>query len=126
MNTWISANRAKLLIIALFIFLAGCSDNDNNSTSGAASPAGFNALLLPTFESPRCVNCHGFDEGNATRSEHVAAGRSWDCQECHGADVATWSAPFKSFSFTGLSSAEICEGSKNRSNSDLDFSSAFR
>ncbi len=110
--------RRLFILLTASIMLAACS-NDSGVNDGAGSGSGtsFNAMLLPTFESPRCQNCHGFDADNAVGLRHKELGRSEDCSTCH--TTPGWKAPFKSFSFTGLSGNAICTAIKNKFGGDL-------
>lgn len=97
--------------LILFVTLSGCS-NDSGVTEGSGSnnPNGFESLLFQTFKHPRCQNCHAFDAGNSTALAHQS--RSQNCSSCH--TVPNWGAPFKSFSFEGLSSNAVCVAIKNK------------
>jgi hypothetical protein len=112
-------SQIKVLAVSFTVLtLFACNQNSSDTGAGGAKSAnGFNLLLSQTFTHPRCANCHGFDEGNTVASRHSSLGRSSDCQSCH--DVPTWRAPFRSFSFSKLSSIQICQGAKNRSSSDI-------
>ncbi len=110
--------RRSLLMLSAAVLLTACSnDSGVQEGSGSSSSASFDAMLMPTFQSPRCQNCHGFDAENATAQRHAALGRSEDCSSCH--TTPGWKAPFKSFSFTGLSGNAICIAIKNKFGGDL-------
>ena len=109
--------RAFFIVCAITLLSACNNDSGVNEGAGSGNPVSFNSLLLPTFESPRCQNCHGFDTGNAVAQNHAAQGRSSDCSQCH--TVPGWQAPFQSFSFTGLSGNAICTAIKNKFGGDL-------
>lgn len=73
-------------------------------------PATFGETVGATFEHPRCTNCHGFKIPNTTGQHHVA--RPPNCSLCH--TVSGWHAPAASFSFAGLSRAQICSLIKSK------------
>lgn len=99
----------------LVLALSGCGGGSSDS-GGPATPNGFQALLGSTFLHPRCVECHAFDTGTALAERHET--RPSDCSQCHS--VPGWRAPVDSFSFAGLSTAEICVGIKNKFGGDID------
>ncbi len=113
----------KRIILWLFVFsaflLSACSSNSNDTSSGGGSgnANGFQALLGETFTHARCISCHGFQEGNATSQRHQS--RPKNCTLCHGDIIADWRAPDASFSFTGLSTKDICEKSKGKFGNDV-------
>lgn len=116
-NTSMSTRKVLPILAVLFASaLAGCGGGSSSSSGGPASPNGFRALLSPTFLHPRCVECHDFDRGTALAERHET--RSSDCAECH--DVPTWRGPVDSFSFSDLTTAEICKGIKNKFGGDID------
>lgn len=118
MNSVKMTSFVNLVSLVCLLLLSGCDHNSSETGAGGAlNPNGFNLLLSQTFVHPRCANCHGFDEGNTISTRHTSLGRSSDCQSCH--KVPTWRAPFRSFSFSKLSSVQICRGTKNRSSSDI-------
>ena len=108
---------ATTIIILLFSVIVSSCNNDSGTSSapGGQDPNGFTALLSATFAHPRCQNCHGFNEGNAAQAAHE--NRPTNCSQCHS--TTDWHAPFKSFSFTGLSSNEICVAIKNKFGGDI-------
>jgi len=102
-------------VVMSVVLLNGCNnDSGTSSGPGGQDPNGFTALLGATFAHPRCQNCHGFDEGNQLTVIHE--NRPTNCSECHR--PPGWRAAFKSFSFTGQNSNEICVGIKNKFGGD--------
>lgn len=113
--------KSLLSIGAVLIPLAltGCGGG-SSSSGGPPSPNGFQALLGATFTNPRCTNCHGFDQGNAEAVQHKDRPR--ECTRCHTpalTNVPRWRAPIRSFSFSNLSTFEICRGIKNKFGGDI-------
>lgn len=96
------------------LLLAGCGGG-SSSSGGAPSPNGFQVLLGATFLHPRCIECHDFNRNTALSQRHES--RSRVCADCHS--VPTWRGPIDSFSFSGLSTAEICQGIKNKFGGDI-------
>lgn len=104
-----------ILAVLVAVALSGCGGGSSDS-GGPAAPNGFQTLLSSTFLHPRCVECHAFDTGTDLAQRHET--RSSDCTQCH--NVPGWRAPIDSFSFSGLSTAEICVGIKNKFGGDID------
>jgi len=97
-----------VVVVSLALLSACSSDSGDSSTGGGSgNPSGFNALLGATFTHDRCINCHGFMEGNAVSERHAM--RPKQCTRCHGDIIHDWRAPDATFSFTGLSTRQICE-----------------
>lgn len=110
--------RILVCLVALFA-LTSCGGGSSSAGSGGGNnPDGFSAIFGQTFANSRCQNCHAYDAGNTIREIHERTGRAQrDCAECHF--TPGWRAPFRSFSFTGVSDTEICLGIKARSGNDL-------
>lgn len=104
-----------ILAVLVAVVLTGCGGGSSDS-GGPATPNGFQALLSSTFLHPRCVECHAFNTGTALAERHET--RPSDCTRCHR--VPGWRAPIDSFSFSGLSTAEICVGIKNKFGGDVE------
>ena len=107
-------------LLLLMTMLTSCGGGSTSSGGDASNPDGFTALLGKTFLSPRCQNCHDFEnDGNEKRIRHIELERiDQDCANCHF--TPGWRAPFKSFSFAGLSTSQICEAIKNKSGGSLE------
>ena len=113
-------NKIRNLALCMFLLLmSSCGGGSSNSGGTAGTnPVGFSKLLAPTFTHPRCQNCHGFEIGNAIKVRHQELGRlELDCATCHF--TPGWRAPFQSFSFSGISDAQICQAIKNKSGNDM-------
>lgn len=98
----------------VLLVLTGCGGGSSDS-SGPPSPNGFQALLGSTFTHPRCVVCHDFGTDSAVAQRHED--RSEVCSDCH--DVPGWRGPIDAFSFSGISTAQICRGVKNKFGGDI-------
>lgn len=111
-----------------------CSLSDEQQT---AAPKAF-AIMTPTFQHPRCINCHGRVDPYTGKNhgggrveeivvpawtEHVAglpgleepydvvhpAGKSHDCSVCH---VHGWHLPDDPLYFVGKDSIQLCKQMK--------------
>ncbi|MFT6725049.1 MAG: hypothetical protein ACJARN_001918, partial [Arenicella sp.] len=120
-KAWQFFGSRRLQAVAMLVILLLLSSCGGSSTSGGGMGAqadSFSKLLGATFDHPRCQNCHAFETENASKIEHRELGRlDQDCSECHF--TPGWEAPFQSFSFSNLSSSQICEAIKNKTGNDL-------
>ena len=106
-------------LLLLMTMLTSCGGGSTSSGGDASNPAGFTALFGKTFMNPRCQNCHGFTSGNAIQVRHIELERiDQDCANCHF--TSGWRPPFKSFSFIGLTTSQICEAIKSKSGGNLE------
>ena len=109
-------------LAVIVLFSSACS-NDGGASSGSGGGSAISPAFTVTFMSAKCQDCHAFDTGNAIAQKHVDLGRSEEgelsrgCAECHS--VPGWRAPFRSFSFSGLSAQEMCIASKNKFGGDV-------
>ncbi|MAU01577.1 MAG: hypothetical protein CL608_30940 [Anaerolineaceae bacterium] len=82
--------------------------------------------MVPTFQHPRCANCHGGGQPFQANTDH--AGGKFDlvldadgsvlteptfaeCQSCHGG-LPGWEIPRSRFSFVGKDAVELCQQMK--------------
>lgn len=107
-------------LLLLMTMLTSCGGGSTSSGGDASNAVGFTALLGKTFTNPRCQNCHDFENPESEkRIRHIELERiDQDCANCHF--TPGWKAPFRSFSFTGLSTSQICEAIKNKSGGNLE------
>lgn len=112
--------------LRLFAVISACflisSCGGGSTSSGGNGPStnanGFAKLLGPTFTHPRCQNCHGFETENQFKIRHRDLGRlEGDCADCHF--TPGWEAPFQSFSFSDISTAQICIAIKNKTGNNI-------
>jgi hypothetical protein len=109
--------RAIALVLCLLLSSCGSGSTSSGGNGPGTDPNGFAKLLGPTFTHPRCQNCHGFETENQFKIRHRELGRlDQDCGDCHF--TPGWEAPFQSFSFSDISTAQICTAIKNKTGND--------
>ncbi|MFT6046087.1 MAG: hypothetical protein ACI9WC_001792 [Arenicella sp.] len=120
-KAWLIANQRLpqiVITLALLLLISSCGGSSTSSGGIGDQADSFSKLLGPTFDHPRCQNCHAFEAENATKVQHRELGQlDQDCGECHF--TPGWEAPFQSFSFSNLSSTQICEAIKNKTGNDV-------
>jgi hypothetical protein len=99
-----------------------------------AAPKAF-AVMTPTFQHPRCINCHGIvnprtglnhvggaqppieeiihDDGGGLEPPHDRTVYRTNCNQCH--NVSGWRTPERSLFFTGKDSVQLCKQMKRES-----------
>lgn len=83
-------------------------------TAGPApSGATFTELLLPTYQHPRCTNCHGVNASPSTKPNHHVGST---CSTCHSLGGASnWHAPPATMDFRNKTAAQMCQMTKTLS-----------
>lgn len=114
----LAGNAPRVAVLLACLFISSCGSGSSSTGGTGTDPNGFSKLLGPTFTHPRCQNCHGFETENQSKIRHREQGRLGpDCGECHF--TPGWEAPFQSFSFSNISTSQICEAIKNKTGNDL-------
>ena len=118
-SLWTLRELSQCVMVLIFCALLNSCGGSSTSSGGTGDDVnGFSKLLGPTFNHPRCLNCHGFETENASKISHRNLNRlDQDCGDCHF--TPGWEAPFQSFSFSDLSNGEICAAIKNKTGNDL-------
>ncbi len=85
-----------------------CSLSDRQQQ---AAPRAFGAMM-PTFQDPRCINCHGV-VNPVTGAKHGGGPRRVDeCDDCH--ELKGWRTPDPAQFFVRKDSVEICKQMKKQ------------
>jgi hypothetical protein len=85
-NTWVVENINDIHRMSRFPLLGNHLKADCNQCHTSASHLKFNPLGI------RCFDCHSADYFAAKNPDHVTAGFSKDCEQCHNVSSTQWSA----------------------------------
>lgn len=85
-----------------------CSLSDWQQQS---APKAFQAMM-PTFQDPRCINCHGVVNPVSGANHLVGPRRLDECDDCH--ELKGWRTPEPALFFLGKDSVEICKQMKKQ------------